>query len=175
MGGIQGYDGFVSVDLIYEYQKQGLKTLDLAREECERAIEDMTPVFGELHFILLDLYTARGYMLDELGELSKSKVLRMQIREKTKKTNGTNRPRHLLSILNVLRSHKKLGEWVEAQILQEEVLKNVESTNSKGVESIKHSLAFTSGSLGDGRRPRSWRRRSLRQEREYLAKNIQIP
>ena len=54
MSGIRGY---LPVDHIHEYRTHGLKTLDLAREECERAIVDMAPVFGRLHFILLNLYT----------------------------------------------------------------------------------------------------------------------
>ena len=74
MGGIQGS---VRVDLIHEYRTQGPKTLRQAREECERVIDDMAPVFGELHFILLNLYTTWGNLLDEMGKLSKSKVLRM--------------------------------------------------------------------------------------------------
>ena len=103
----------------------------------------MAPVFVELHFILLSLYTTKGNLLDELEELSKSKVLRMRIREKIEKTNGIDHPYYILSIANVSQSHKKLGEWMEAQLLQEEILKNVKGTNSKAVESIKHSLALT--------------------------------
>ena len=60
MGGIPGYDGFVPVDLIHEYRTQGLRAVDQAREECERAIDDMAPVFGELHFIFLNLYITWG-------------------------------------------------------------------------------------------------------------------
>ena len=143
MGGIQGYHGSASVDLIHGYRTQGLKTLDQAREECERVIDDMAPVFGELHFILLDLYTTWGDLLDELGELSKSKLLRMRIRKQIEETNGIDHLYYIPSIINVARSHIKLGEWMEAQLLQEEVLKSVEDTNSRAVELIKNNLAST--------------------------------
>ena len=74
-GRMQGYKGLVSANLIDEYLIQGLETLYQAREEIERVIDDMTRVFGELHFILLSLYTTWGRFLDELGEFSKSKEL----------------------------------------------------------------------------------------------------
>ena len=143
MGGIPGYDGFVPVDLIHEYRTQGLRAVDQAREECERVIDDMAPVFGNLHFILLGLYTTLGRLLDEVGEFSKSKVMRMQIREKIEKTNGIDHPYYIHSIANVVRSHTMLGEWMEAQLLQEEVLKNFEGTHSWAVEPFKHNLAST--------------------------------
>ena len=66
------YEGLVSVDLIHEYRTQGLKTLE-AREECERLVGDMVRVFGELHFISLQLYTTIGHLLDELGEFQSQK------------------------------------------------------------------------------------------------------
>ena len=143
MGGIQGYDGFVSVDLIHEYRTQGLKTLDQAREECERVIDGMAPVFGELNFILLNLYTTWGNLLDELGELSKSKLLRMRIRKQIEETNGIDHLYYIPSTMNVVRSHIKLGEWMEAQLLQEKVLKSVEGTDSREIELIKSNLAST--------------------------------
>ena len=67
---MQGCKGLVSVDFIHEYRTQGLKTPNQAREECERLVGDMGRVFGELHFISLQLYTTVGNLLDELGELS---------------------------------------------------------------------------------------------------------
>ena len=143
MGGIPGYDGFVPVDLIHEYRTQGLRAVNQARRECERAIGDMAPVFGDLHFILLDLYTTWGKLLDEVGEFSKSKVIRTQIREKVEKTYGIDHPYYIQSIENVVRSHAMLGEWMEAQLLQEEVQKNFEGTHSWAAESFKHSLAST--------------------------------
>ena len=143
MGGIPGYDGFVPVDLIHEYRTQGLRAVDQAREECERVIDDMAPVFGDLHFILLNLYTACGELLDELGEFSESKVMRMRTREQIEKTNRINHAYYIQSIENVVRSHAMLGEFMEAQLLQEEVLKNFEGTNSRAVESFKHGLAST--------------------------------
>ena len=76
------------MNLIHEYRTQRKKTLDQARDECERDIGDMAPVFGELHFIPFNLYTTLGNLLDELGELSKSKELRMRIREQIKKQMG---------------------------------------------------------------------------------------
>ena len=124
-GGIQGYEGLVLVDLIHEYRAQGLKTLGQAREECERLVEDMARVFGDFHFISLQLYTTLGNMLDECGELSKSKALRMQIKEQIEKTYGINHAFYNRSVINVVQSHTKLGEWMEAQLLQEELLKNL--------------------------------------------------
>ena len=144
MGGIQEYDGFVSLDLIHEYRTQGLITLDQARGECERVIDDMAPVFGELHFILLNLYTTWANFLDETGQLSKAKVLRMRIREQIEKTYGINHPYYIESTTKVAESHEKLGEWTEAQLLQEELLKGVEpeGTHSWAVGSIKTNLAL---------------------------------
>ena len=142
-GRMQGYEGLVWADLIHEYRTQGLKTLDQAREECERFIGDMAQVFGEHHFILLELYTTLGDMLVQLGELSKSKALRMRIREQIEKTHGINHPYYVWSTMSVAHSHALLGEWMEAQLLQEEVLKSAEGTDSTTVESIKLSLALT--------------------------------
>ena len=138
-----GYDEFVSVNLIHEYRTQGLKTLGQAREECERVIDDMAPVFGELHFILLNLYGTWGNLLDELGELSKSKLLRMRIKKQIEETNGMDHLYYIPSIINVARSHMKLGEWMQAQLLQEEALKSAGVTDIWAVELIKHDLAST--------------------------------
>ena len=105
----------------------------------------MAPAFGELHFTSLQLYTIWGNLLDELGELSKSKALRMRIRERIEKTNGINHAYYIQLVIDVFQSHAKLGEWMEAQLLQEELLKNVqfEGTHSTTVESIKNNLALT--------------------------------
>ena len=43
-GRIQEHQGLVRVDLIHEYRTQGLKTLDQAREECERLVGDLARV-----------------------------------------------------------------------------------------------------------------------------------
>ena len=106
---MQGYEGHVRMDLIHEYRKQGLEGLCQAREECERVVGDMAQVFGELHFISLVLYTTFGDLLDELGELSKSKALRMRIREQIENTHGTDHPYYIQPLTNVVRSHEKLG------------------------------------------------------------------
>ena len=45
--------------------------------------------------------------------------------------------------MNVVRSHIELGEWMEAQLLQEEVLKSVEGTDSRAVGPIENNLAST--------------------------------
>ena len=45
--------------------------------------------------------------------------------------------------MNVVVSYIKLGEWMEAQLSQDEVLKNVEGARSRADESIKNSLAST--------------------------------
>ena len=47
-----------------------LKTLVQAMGERKRVIGDMALVFGERHFILLNLHTSWENLLDELGELS---------------------------------------------------------------------------------------------------------
>ena len=98
---MQGYEALVQVDLIHEYRTQGLKNLYQARVECERAVGDIVRVFGELHFISLMLYTTFGDLLDELGELSKSKASRMWIREQIEKTHGINHPYYVRSIMRV--------------------------------------------------------------------------
>ena len=66
----------------------------------------------------------------------------MRIRERIK-ANGINHAYYIESVINVVRSHAKLGEWMEAQLLQEELLENDEGTHSMAVESIKNSLAST--------------------------------
>ena len=145
---MQEYEGLVSVDLIHEYRTRGLETLNQARAECERLVGDMERIFGELHFISLQLYTTLGIMLDEFGELSQSKALRMRIREHIEKKYGINHAYYIRSVINVVRSHIKLGEWVEAQLLQEELLRNVEGTHSTRVESIKTDLSTIFWSQG---------------------------
>ena len=141
---MQGYEGLVWVDLIHEYRTQGLENLENARVECERVIRDMTRVFGEVHSISLMLYKTFGNLLDELGELLESKALRMWVREQIEKTHGINHPYYIESILDVFKSHEKLGELKEAQLLLEEVLqKSTESIDSTTVGLIKHCLATT--------------------------------
>ena len=108
-GRMQGYEGLVWANLIHEYRTQGLKNLYQARVECERVLGDMARVFGELHFISLELYTTFGNLLDGLGELSKSKALRMRTRKKIEKTHGINHPSYVWSILGLADSHTKLG------------------------------------------------------------------
>ena len=141
MGGIQGNGEFVSVDLIHEYRTHGLKTLDQARQECGRLIGDMAPVFGELHFILLDLHTTLGNLLDGLGEFSKSKALRKRIRGQIEKTGEIHHPYYIKLVIGLGVRDAGPGEWVEAQLFQEEILKSVEGTQSLEVELIKNNLA----------------------------------
>ena len=114
---MQGYEVFVLVNLIHEYRAQGLKNLHQAKVECERAVGDMAQVFGELHFISLELYTTLGKLLNELGELEKSKALRMRIREQIQKTPGINHSYYVKLTMSLVSSHAKLREWVEAQRL----------------------------------------------------------
>ena len=102
----------------------------------------MAPVFGELHFILLNLYTTWGGLLDELGEFSKSKAMRMRIKEQIA-TDGIDHPYYILSITNVVQSHTKLGGFMKAQPLQEEALKYIGGTDSRAAELFKQSLAPT--------------------------------
>jgi len=75
--------------------------------------------FGKLHFIPLNLYHTLGDLLDELQEFEKSKSLRMLIRDEIAK-HGVGHPYYIHSNLNVVKSHIELGEWMDAQLLQEE-------------------------------------------------------
>ena len=118
-----------------------LKTLDQARGECKRVIGDMALVFGERHFILLNLHTTWGDLLDELGELSNQKCCERES-EQIGKTNGIDHLYYIRSISNVVQSHAKLGEWVKTRLLQEEVLNSIEGAHSRLVGSIKNNLAL---------------------------------
>ena len=140
---MQEYEGLVCADPIHEYRTRGLETLNQARVECERVVGDMARVFGELHFISLELYTIIGCLLDVLGELSKSKALRMRIREQIEQAYGIDHPYYVRSLLCIVESHAKLGEWMEAQLLQEEVLNSAESINGRTAETIRDNLAWT--------------------------------
>ncbi|KAF8539826.1 hypothetical protein BDD12DRAFT_881587 [Trichophaea hybrida] len=139
--------GLVSVDLIHEYRTRGLNELEKARKECEREVSDMAREFGEFHFIMLNLYKTFGNMLDELGELATSKALRIRIRDNIKKEGGVTHPYYVQSFFDLATSHTKLGEWMEAQRVQEEVVNN-ESIHSSEIESIKNNLAFTYKNMG---------------------------
>ena len=139
---------FLKVNIMHEYRTWGLNQLEEARRECEREVGDMAQEFGELHFISLNLYATLGNLLDELGEFAKSKSLRMRIRDQIQKQSGVGSPYFIESIINVTNSHTKLGEWKEAQLLQEKVLKLAESTESLDVPSIKNHLASTYRSQG---------------------------
>ena len=67
----------------------------------------------------------------------------MRIREQIEKSNGINHAYYIQPVIDVVQSHINLGEWMEAQLLQEELLKNVKGTDSTTVESIKNDLALT--------------------------------
>jgi len=58
----------------------------------------------------------------------------MRIRHQIEKIYGIGHPYQIQSIINVVKSHKMLGEWVEAPLLQEETLKYMEST--QGMRSL---------------------------------------
>jgi hypothetical protein len=78
----------------------------------------MTQVFGELHLVPLGLYTTIGNILDALGEFTKSKTLRMRIRDQIAKTDGISHPYYIRSISNIAQSHTFLGESIDALQLQ---------------------------------------------------------
>jgi tetratricopeptide (TPR) repeat protein len=133
------------INIVHEYRTTGLNKLKEAREEYEREVSDMVREFGELHFIPLALYTIIGDLLDELGEIRESKALRLRIRDQIA-IYGINHPYYVVSVLRVFKSHYRLGEWREAQTLQEELLQDSESTHgvqSSVTESIRNSLALT--------------------------------
>ena len=67
----------------------------------------------------------------------------MRIKEQIAKTNGIDDPYSILSIAGVAQSHTKLGDFMEAQQLQEEVLRNIGGRNSWVVKLFKNNLAST--------------------------------
>jgi tetratricopeptide (TPR) repeat protein len=139
-------NGLIPLDLIHEYRSWGLDELQESQNVYQREANDMTRVFGELHFIPLALYQIIGNLQDELGEFSKSKTLRMRIKDQIKNTDGVSHPYYFNSVLNVAESHSRLGEWMEAQELLEAVLKHTESTHGRQslvAMSIIHKLAST--------------------------------
>jgi hypothetical protein len=121
-------NGDVTVDLIHEYKTWGLNKLGEARIVYEREVGDMARHFGELHFIPLALYKIMGDLLDQLGEFGKSETLRVRIRDRIENTGGVGHPFYFQSTEQVATSHRRLGEWMEAQLLEEEVLKRTKST-----------------------------------------------
>jgi len=189
-------NGDVTVDLIHEYRTWGLNKLGEARIVYEQEVSDMARHFGELHFIPLALYKIMGDLLDQLGEFGKSKTLRMRIRDRIDNTGGIGHSYYFQSTEHVATSHRRLGGWMEAQLLEEEVLKRTKSTGAQifQEEVLKHmkstygaqsiiihnlisKLAWATshrhtGTKGDGMRPRSCKSRSWRQRRWYLAKSI---
>jgi hypothetical protein len=98
--------------------------MEEARKEYKREADDMAQEFGELHFIPLDLYNTIGDLLDALEEFTESDAPQMRIREQIMKTDANNHPHNIQSILNVAKSHLKLGEWKEIELLEEEVLRH---------------------------------------------------
>jgi hypothetical protein len=64
----------VEVDLIHENRTWGSKKREESRKAHEREFGDMEKEFGELHFILLALYSTFVKLLDELIEFEKSKA-----------------------------------------------------------------------------------------------------
>lgn len=124
----------IGENLIHIYRQLGLENLKEILKSYEREVGDMEQEFGELHIIPLALYSIMGDLLDELGELEKSKALWMRIRHQIEKIYGIGHPYQIQSIINVVKSHKMLGEWVEAPLLQEETLKYMEST--QGMRSL---------------------------------------
>ena len=138
---MQGYEELVQVNLIHEYRTQGLKNLYQARVECEGAVDDIVRVFGELHFISLMLCTTFGDLLDELGNCRNQRLCECGSESKSKK-HGINHPNCVRSIMSVGASHAKLGEWMEAQLLEEEVLKRTGNIDSRRVDLTKNNLAL---------------------------------
>jgi len=130
------------INLAHEYRLRGRKELEEARKEYEREANDITREFGELHYISLYLNQIIADLADELQDFEGAKALRIYLREQT----GPNHPNFLQSNFEVLKSHVRLGEWVEAQSLQETLVQLVNSGN--GVENftiatIKYGLAST--------------------------------
>jgi hypothetical protein len=62
-----------------------------------------------------------GDLLDELGELAKSKALRMRIRDQMQRSDRVRLSYYIASIVDLSQSHNGLGERQAAQELQEVV------------------------------------------------------
>ncbi|KAF8535484.1 hypothetical protein BDD12DRAFT_892616 [Trichophaea hybrida] len=141
--GIRGQNSLVKVDLIHEYRRWGLNKLQQAREQCEREVIDMTRNFGELHFIPLKLLGTIGTILDALGELTESKVLRMRIRDQIVTIGGSAHPCYIEWTAAVLQSHMNLGEWMEALQLQQEIVNSNKNALISAIESIMDKIRNT--------------------------------
>jgi len=112
----------------------------------EREVGDMEREFWELHFIPLALCMILGNLLDELSKFEESKALGMRIRGRIESTVGADHPYYIISTISVAMSHIKLGEWMEAQSLQEKAIKYTESTHgtqSSTTLAIRNNLALT--------------------------------
>ncbi|KAF8534599.1 kinase-like domain-containing protein [Trichophaea hybrida] len=108
----------------YRSGGSGSKKLKEAIKETQREVCDMAHVFGDVHFVPLQLKAILGDLMDEHGDLEDAKALRTHIKDETKNAYGTNHPEYLNSLLSLARSHKLLGEWEEAQVLQEASMKD---------------------------------------------------
>jgi hypothetical protein len=115
----------------------GIGKLEAARKVYETEVDDMTRQFWELHFVPMALHDIFTDLLDELRESEKSKALRMRIRDQIEKTDRIGYPYYILSIFNVAKAHTTLGEWMEAKLFLEDVLKHTESTQRSEVKLIK--------------------------------------
>ncbi|KAF8530802.1 hypothetical protein BDD12DRAFT_914746 [Trichophaea hybrida] len=140
----QLYGLLFKVNITHEYRSRGLDKLEDALKDHEREASDMVQEYGELHFVLLGLYTIIGDLLDAFGEFAKSIALRMRIRLQIRSTDGVvhDHPNYIQSLLDVVKSHARLGEWMEAQQLLEEVLKLTKSSQSLTVTPIRNDLAL---------------------------------
>jgi len=87
----------------------------------------------------VNLYSTIGDLLDKLVEFEDSKALRMRIRDQIVRSGADHHPYYIKSILQLARSHTRLGEWMEAQTLHEEALKH--RWTAKLSSSINHKQA----------------------------------
>jgi tetratricopeptide (TPR) repeat protein len=126
-GRMSRINGLMTVDNIYEYRTWRRNTLQEALAENEREADDMAREFGDLHFIPLGLYRMIGDLLDELGELAKSKALRMLIRDQMQRSDRVRLSYYIASIVDLSQSHNGLSERQAAQELQEVVARYLES------------------------------------------------
>jgi len=135
-----------------EYRSWGLNKLEEARNEYEREVADMSRQFGDIHFITLVLYGTFANLLDELEEFGKSKDLRMRIKDQIAERDGIGHPYYINSVMNVAKSHTMLGEWMEAQVLQEEALthmkRSTEAPSSAELFATMYDLILTYLSRG---------------------------
>jgi hypothetical protein len=117
------------IGIIDQYRMSGLTQLEEALKVYEREVRDMTREFGEFNPISLVLFEIIECMLDALGEFGQSNALRILIMAEIEKVHGVSHQYYMESILPAAKSHSRVGEWMEAQVLLEKGLQHMENTH----------------------------------------------